>query len=70
MHRPMTHLFSVSLSLAAAVLLGCGDIKQPPKVCTKAHEQCVLPSGVLGVCNIEECPPGQPEPCLSCRSQH
>jgi hypothetical protein len=66
----MTHIFPVLLSIAAAVLLGCGDIKRPPKVCTKAYEQCVLPSGVLGVCNIEECPPGRPTPCLSCRSQH
>jgi hypothetical protein len=66
----MTRHAMVSLLIAAAALLDCGDIKSPSKVCTKAHEQCVLPSGVLGVCNIEACPPGQPEPCLTCRSQH
>ena len=57
----------VALALAA-----CGDIKQagPAKTCAKAYEQCVLPSGVLGVCNTVDCAPGQPEPCLICRSQH
>jgi hypothetical protein len=58
--------------VAIALLAACGDIKAgaAPKSCVKADEQCTLPSGVLGVCNIVDCAPGQPEPCLVCRSQH
>jgi hypothetical protein len=39
-------------------------------VCTKADEKCVLPSGVLGICNVVDCAEGQSAPCLVCRSQH
>ena len=38
--------------------------------CSKAYEQCVLSSGVLGVCNPVDCAANQPPPCLVCRSQH
>jgi hypothetical protein len=61
------------LLLLGAVMLGaCGELKQaaPAKACTKADEQCVLPTGVLGVCNVVDCAEGQPAPCLICRSQH
>lgn len=64
---PRTLLF-----LAVATLAACGrDIKPPaPKACLEAHDQCTMPSGVLGVCNLVDCAPGQAEPCLVCRSQH
>jgi hypothetical protein len=53
------------------MLIACGDIKPAaPKACTKAYEQCTMPSGVLGVCDTVDCAPGQSEPCLVCRSQH
>jgi hypothetical protein len=60
------------LPFAAVVMLAaCGDIKPAAsKTCTKADEQCMLPSGVLGVCNVVDCTQGQPEPCLICKSQH
>jgi hypothetical protein len=55
----------------AFMLIACGDIKPAaPKTCTKAYEQCTMPSGVLGVCDTIECAAGQSEPCLVCRSQH
>ncbi len=55
----------------ALMLMACGDIKPAaPKACTKAYEQCTMPSGVLGVCDTVECAAGQSEPCLVCRSQH
>jgi hypothetical protein len=60
-------VFAIAISSATA----CGDIKPAaPKLCTKADEQCTMPSGVLGVCNVVDCAPGQAEPCLVCRSQH
>jgi hypothetical protein len=62
----------VLFCVAVVTLAACGDIKPggAPKACTKADEQCTLPSGVLGVCNVVECAQGQTEPCLICRSQH
>jgi hypothetical protein len=63
---PLLSLLVVLFTLAA-----CGDIKPAaPKVCAKANEQCTMPSGVLGVCNLVDCAPSQTEPCLVCRSQH
>jgi hypothetical protein len=62
-----------TLLIGCVVLLAaCGDIKQGPvpKACSKAYDQCTMPSGVLGVCNIVDCAAGQAEPCLVCRSQH
>jgi len=55
-----------------AVVAACGDIKRGgvPRACTKAYDQCTLPSGVLGVCNVIDCAAGQAGPCLVCRSQH
>jgi hypothetical protein len=63
---------ALALAVAVALLLGCGDVKRtaPSKACTKAYEQCVMPTGVLGVCNLVDCAEGQPAPCLVCRSQH
>jgi hypothetical protein len=64
--------------LASAALMGCPEArgsrnsqgKAPAKGCTKAYEQCELGTGVLGVCDVVDCAPGAPEPCLRCRSQH
>jgi hypothetical protein len=64
--------------VTAATLLGCpenkgthaGSQKQPSKACTKAYEQCELSTGVRGICDVVDCPPGSVEPCLHCRSQH
>jgi len=60
------------LALTVAALVACGrDIKPAaPKACAKLYEQCTMPSGVLGVCGVVDCAPGQAEPCLVCRSQH
>lgn len=66
---PMVRFTFVAVLMLTA---GCpsGSSRPPSKACEKAYEQCVLPSGVLGVCDIATCQPGQPEPCLVCRSQH
>jgi hypothetical protein len=58
--------------LAAGVLEACSELEgeQPAARCTKAHEKCVLPSGVLGICDPVECTGDAPPPCLVCRSQH
>jgi hypothetical protein len=66
-------MLRLTLTFAVAVLsIACGDVKQggPAKACTKEYEQCVMPSGVLGVCNAVDCAEGQAAPCLVCRSQH
>jgi len=66
----------MTLSRAACMLwlLGaCPDASSSNVVqasCTKAYAQCVLPSGVLGVCDPVACAPEQAAPCLVCRSQH
>jgi hypothetical protein len=72
MRRAIAYACSVVGCSAALALPACGDVKQggQAKTCVKAYEQCVLPSGVLGVCNPVDCAQGQPEPCLICRSQH
>ena len=58
--------------LSILLLSACPDAADqgPTAECTKAYEKCVLSTGVLGVCNIVDCPAGKPEPCLVCRSQH
>jgi hypothetical protein len=64
--------------IASAALAGCPDAASTrnssgpahPKGCTKAYEQCELGAGLLGVCDVVDCPPGAAEPCLRCRSQH
>jgi hypothetical protein len=62
---------AVTCCAAVVFLVACGDVKQAPaKACTKEYDQCVLPTGVLGVCNTVDCAEGQPAPCLICRSQH
>lgn len=67
-----TRHVSAAVLAAALLLSGCPDGKRsgPPKVCATAYEQCVLPTGVLGVCDSVECAEGQAPPCLVCRSQH
>jgi hypothetical protein len=68
----VTMPFAAACCAAVVFLSACGDVKRggPTKACTKAYEQCVLPTGVLGVCNPVDCTEGQPAPCLVCRSQH
>jgi hypothetical protein len=62
---------SLLVLIGAFMWNGCGDIKPAaPKACTKAYEQCTMPSGVLGVCDTVDCAAGQSGPCLVCRSQH
>lgn len=59
--------------LAFTLLSACPEraSRRPtPKGCTTAYEKCELESGVLGICDVVDCPPGAPEPCLQCRSQH
>ncbi len=65
--------FTIGLVLAlSSTLLACGDARgpAPAKVCAKAYEQCVLSTGVIGVCNLVDCAANQSAPCLVCRSQH
>lgn len=38
--------------------------------CSKAYDKCLLPNGVLGICDTVACAPDQAPPCLACRSQH
>jgi len=58
--------------LSAVLLCACPDPNDrgPVQTCVKADEKCVLPTGVLGVCNTVDCAENQPAPCLVCRSQH
>ena len=57
--------------LILGLVSACGDIKPAaPRQCTKAYEQCTMPSGVLGVCDPVDCPAGKAAPCFTCRSQH
>jgi hypothetical protein len=60
------------LILFALTLSACPDTSGsgPAKVCIEAEEKCLMPSGVLGVCNVVDCRADQVEPCLVCRSQH
>jgi hypothetical protein len=62
----------VASMFSAVLAAGCPDGKsgRPPKECTTAYQQCVLETGVLGVCDSVECGEGQAPPCLVCRSQH
>ena len=63
----MRHL----LALSFIALLGCEKGAPPPtEKCTKVAEQCKLPSGPLGVCNLVDCKPGDEPPCFRCVSQH
>jgi hypothetical protein len=63
--------YAALLAGTAALLFGCPNAEAgASKICTKAYEKCSLPSGVLGVCDTVPCAPGQPDPCLVCRSQH
>lgn len=68
----LTMTCAATCCAAVLALAACGDVKPagPAKPCTKEYEQCVLPTGVLGVCNAVDCAEGKPAPCLVCRSQH
>jgi hypothetical protein len=60
------------IAVLALLLVGCptGGGDKLTDVCTHAYDKCMQPNGVLGVCDVVECAQGQPEPCLTCRSQH
>jgi len=63
------------LALISAALLGATACEkdptaQPSETCTKVADQCKLPGGPLGVCNMVTCKPGETPPCLRCVSQH
>jgi hypothetical protein len=62
----------IAFFAASVLALACDDVKPsaPSKTCTKEYEQCMLPTGVLGVCSAVECAADQVAPCLVCRSQH
>ena len=64
-------LFLLCLT-GTALLSACpGAADKPPAAeCTAAYEKCVLPSGVLGICDNVDCAAGKAPPCLVCRSQH
>jgi hypothetical protein len=69
MHAAMRALLYILIEVS--MLAACRDIgPAAPKICSKAYAQCTMPSGVLGVCNVVDCKPGEAEPCLGCRSQH
>ncbi len=74
--RPDAHLLlylATSLALAACPEGNArpdGREEAKARACTKAYEKCELGNGALGVCDIVDCAPGTPEPCLRCRSQH
>jgi thioredoxin 1 len=65
-------LILTTLLSAAGALSACSELKgtEPAARCTKAYDKCVLPSGVLGICDPVECTGDSPPPCLVCRSQH
>jgi len=81
-HTPMLpsrHCVQLLLTLATSLALAAcpegnarphGKNEAKPRACTKAYEKCELGNGVLGVCDVVDCAPGIPEPCLHCRSQH
>ncbi|MET0384517.1 MAG: hypothetical protein ABW321_01095 [Polyangiales bacterium] len=54
------------------LMAGCPSAREKPPeaACHEAYAKCVLPSGVLGVCDPVTCQDGQAEPCFVCRSQH
>jgi hypothetical protein len=68
----VARLVGLVLALASAVS-GCPEPKAgggPKQSCAKEYEQCMLPNGVLGLCNPVECAGDQLPPCFVCRSQH
>jgi hypothetical protein len=69
--RRTARIASIML-LGSVSIAACPNVSEraPAQTCAKADDKCVLPSGVLGVCNIVDCAAGQLEPCLICRSQH
>jgi hypothetical protein len=62
------------VALAFVMLVSCGKSASPPPPsadqCTKSGEQCKLPNGPLGVCNMEPCKDGAAGPCFRCQPQH
>jgi hypothetical protein len=61
-----------ALLLSAWSLAGCPGARErePEQACRRAYDKCMLPTGVLGICDTVACAPGAMEPCLVCRSQH
>jgi hypothetical protein len=61
---------SVALALSAA---GCDSsliAESPSYTCIEAGDQCILPSGPLGVCERTACASDSDSPCFQCVSQH
>jgi hypothetical protein len=63
----------VFVLLAFCLLAACpgAEVATPkPKICQSVGQQCQMPEGPLGVCNVSTCEAGQRQPCLKCISQH
>ena len=66
-----TRCLTLAFALASA-LSACpeGASEKVGERCRKAYDKCMLPTGVLGICDLVECENGQTPPCLVCRTQH
>jgi hypothetical protein len=70
--RCLYSLRCAALCVAWLGLSACpeGAAQKLSERCSKAYEKCLLPNGVLGVCDTVACEPDKAPPCLVCRSQH
>ena len=66
------NLFDLRVVACCLLLAGCpaGESARPTSECTKAYEKCVLPNGVLGICDTVLDSNEQTPPRLVCKSQH
>ncbi|HKU39719.1 MAG TPA: hypothetical protein VJR89_16275 [Polyangiales bacterium] len=69
MARFRVSLLCIGLALAVGACPDSGA-SAPKASCQKAYDKCTLASGVLGVCDVVDCPADRAPPCLVCRSQH
>jgi hypothetical protein len=72
---PVRRRYLFGLALAAwclSALVACPEAGSggPTNHCMKAYDKCMLPSGVLGICDMVECADDSSTSCLVCRSQH
>ena len=64
---------SAIVALICLMSLGCDAgflVESPRATCDKTGAQCVLPAGVLGVCERASCYAGTTVPCYVCTPQH